>query len=110
MARNYGELLAHANIACLEKLNENSHKPGFDTISLGETFNGLQEEVIELKNEILSSYNPDTIRREAADVANYAAMIILFCDRWKESIGKIKDKPLGPAKQTGNTHGGGYGD
>jgi NTP pyrophosphatase (non-canonical NTP hydrolase) len=89
MARNNAELLVHANIAMMEKLNENKHKPSWDNISLRELLKRLRQECAEL-DEAVDTGKPDDIRREAADVANFAAMIILFCDKWKERADLVK--------------------
>ncbi len=79
MKRNYGELLVHANTAMLEKLNENEHKPSWEEYNLNELILLLKEEYEELDYSLLFGTLADT-RREAADVANYAAMIIHKCD------------------------------
>lgn len=107
--RNKGRLLSHANIAMLEKLNENDHKPDWEKESLRDHMDGVQEETKELNEEVLNSNDPYKIRREAADVCNRSAMIILFCDDWIARIEKNKSKS-GFAQQTGNRFGGGYGD
>ena len=79
MTRNYGELIAHANIAMLEKLNENGHKPSWEGYSFFDLLAWLEEEVTELHSAIITS-TVEEIRREASDVMNYAAMIISKCD------------------------------
>lgn len=53
-------------------LRENDHKPGWQSDTLEELLERLEEEVDELKSGRLS--NEDVIR-EAADVANFAMMI-----------------------------------
>jgi len=82
--RNYEELIQSANKAMMEKLLENEHKPSWKDINLKDLFSFLFFEMEELNTEVF--YNSDVpgraarIRREAADVANYAAMIIELCD------------------------------
>jgi len=108
MNRNYGELIAHANIAMLEKLNENSHKPDWNKLCLRELLEGVSEENRELQAEYPKG-KIENIRREAADVANFAAMIINFCDKLIKEKEQMTGKS-GFAQQTGNKYGGGYGD
>lgn len=83
--RNYDELLTSATTAMLEKLRENEHKPAFDEVSFKDAFKGLCNEKMELAEELYSNRSLEQIRREAADVANYAAMIILKCDKMIEA-------------------------
>lgn len=79
--RNYNGLIASANNAMLEKLKENEHKTGFDEMTIKHALLRIGEETMELSQEIYSQGSPENIRREAADVANFAAMIIYQCDR-----------------------------
>jgi hypothetical protein len=80
--RDYNALLSAGNIAQIEKLKENDHKESFDNIPLWEAYYLLRDEIEELDFEI-DNKNKDysKIRHEAADVANFAHMIILKCDR-----------------------------
>jgi len=107
MNRNYGELIAHANIAMLEKLNENSHKPDWNKLCLSELLEGISEENRELQAEYPKG-SIENIRREAADVANFAAMIINFCDKLLKEREQMKGKS--GFATSGNKFGGGYGD
>lgn len=91
--RNYDELLKSANIAMLEKLKENEHKNGFEDIDIEFAINRITEETDELDIEFngiamykawkgkMHKTNYHKVRREAADVANFAAMIIYKCDQ-----------------------------
>jgi len=96
MKRNYEELIQSANKAMMEKLLENEHKPGFDDIRFHSTYRDICIEVSELSEEVgaygrfrkRESQNIaehidllKKMRREAADVSNHSAMIILECDR-----------------------------
>lgn len=76
--RDYDALLAAGNRAQLEKLREKEHKGPFDGafIELGSL---LYIEALELL-EAIRENKPTEIRREAADVANYAHMIIQAVD------------------------------
>lgn len=93
--RNYDELLTAGNKAQLEKLKDNEHKEGFNNIDLYYANERLSEEVEELEKELYNiailegttqyfckkKLNYKKIRHEAADVANFAHMIILACDK-----------------------------
>jgi NTP pyrophosphatase (non-canonical NTP hydrolase) len=85
--RNYDELLNSGIKAQKEKLEANSHKRGFDKLSIEYAFGRLQDEFLELFEEMYEKKqrNLSNIRKEAADVANFAHMIILACDK---GIGK----------------------
>ena len=82
MKRNYRKLLRAGNRAQLEKLKENSHKDGFDNIDIDYAINRIQTELNELKYA-RRFYKNNDVRREAADVANFAHMIILSVDNEK---------------------------
>lgn len=83
---NYKELLTHGNEAQLEKLKENKSKCGFDNVKIYYAAQRIYQEynelITEVNNQMLSEKDRlNRIRREAADVANYAHMIILKCDK-----------------------------
>lgn len=75
--RDYEELLKAGNKAQLEKLKENKHKKGFDEISIPYAYGRMKEEM----SELFKARGTENIRLEAADVANFAHMIILKCDK-----------------------------
>ena len=93
--RDYTALLEAGNKAQREKLGQNWYKEGFDDIDIEYATNRIKDEFEELTNEIwIISYamgctnywhkeNKDykKIRHEAADIANFAHMIILACDK-----------------------------
>ena len=82
MKRDYKFLLQEGLKAQVEKLRENDHKCGFDVESINILFKKLQAEVYELQDELQVQpklYDLKAIRQEAADVANFAFMIILKC-------------------------------
>jgi len=81
--RDYKKLLESGNKAQLEKLKNNEHKSGFENLDIDYAFERLKEEVHELLVELqgVKERNPSDIRSEAADVANFAYMIILKCDQ-----------------------------
>ena len=89
MNRDYDALFKAGNKAQREKLEQNGHKEGFEDIILEYTYRRIVQEVIELEKAI---YQPDkvvcygeydlkNVRHEAADIANFAHMIILACDK-----------------------------
>lgn len=108
--RDYGQLIHRTGAAMLEKLTENDHKPSWKLMSLREMYEGLQAEYKELEQEFSGPWDIQKIRREAIDVVNFAAMIIDFCDDYEERKSHIRNMKPGFALNTGNTHGGGYGD
>lgn len=92
--RDYDKLLEAGNKAQLEKLEENNHKRGFDEIDLDYAYGRIEDELLELKKELYDlyygefpckilkdQYNCVDVRKEAADIANFAHMIILKCDQ-----------------------------
>lgn len=81
--RNIDKLLQSGIAAQTEKLLENSEKRGFDNIDIDYGFKRLQDEYLELFDELyyVKKRDPHKIRREAADVANFAHMIIFACDK-----------------------------
>jgi len=101
MLRDYVELIGSANKAMLEKLKENEHKAGFNDITLDYAIHRTKDELIELNIEFENFKDTDfdyrnnksdsnkqamitslkKTRREAADIANFSAMIILKCDK-----------------------------
>lgn len=91
MNRDYTKLLKAGNAAQLEKLKENEHKTGFEDINIYYAYNRLKNELQELSIEMYymprkvwalrENINYPAIRHEAADIANFAHMIILQCDK-----------------------------
>jgi len=84
MKRDYQKLLQSANTAMLEKLKKNDHKSGFDNIDFIYALDRTFKEWLELRDAMMKGlYKKEIIsevRAEAADVANFAAMIIYRCD------------------------------
>lgn len=100
--RDYDELLERGNAAQLEKLRENEHKEGWGNIGISGLYRFMMYEIDELSEEVIdfrvnwssipNGDRPDPatksllinglerIRREAADVANFAYFIISKCD------------------------------
>lgn len=94
--RDNATLIKHGNKAQVEKLElpENAIKDDFDKPSIGELHNLLLGEIVELDDEIMEDCHSSVgipgikknldygkIRKEAADVANFAHMIIYKCDQ-----------------------------
>jgi len=83
--RDTQALLDAGNRAQLERLNDpKNHKKGDFETRIGFLFNLLYGEMVELRTEVVDNCLTETtsrIREEAADVANYAHMIIASCDK-----------------------------
>jgi NTP pyrophosphatase (non-canonical NTP hydrolase) len=83
--RDYKALLEAGNKAQLEKLKQNEHKKDFESVTFEYAYNRLVEEMIELKEAFsvqeVNNEGFKNIRQEAADVANFAHMIIYRCDQ-----------------------------
>lgn len=89
MSRDYKALLEAGNKAQMEKLEQNGHKEGFDDSDIFQLESDMVNEVSELEDEIYDEFtcietdllDYAKIRHEAADIANFAHMIILACDK-----------------------------
>lgn len=67
----------------VQKLHENEHKGYWDKLTLLELLYLLSNEIDELTDAIL--YEPlEAIKREAADVGNFAMMIYTNADRMQK--------------------------
>ena len=76
------KLIQAGNKAQLEKLHEHGHKNGFDNIDIDYAQSRIWDEWSELVVESsLKNRDHKKIRHEAADIANFAHMIILQCDK-----------------------------
>ncbi len=82
MKRDYDKLLESGNKAQLEKLLLNEHKRGFENINLDYAINRIYQEIEELHEaHLFNDVDFSSIRKEAADIANFAHMIIFKCDQ-----------------------------
>lgn len=82
MERNYEKLLESGNKAQLEKLLLNEHKKGFEDIDLDYAMNRIYQEIEELHEaHLFNDKDFSAIKKEAADIANFAHMIIYKCDQ-----------------------------
>ena len=84
--RHYTELLNVGMVRQLKKLKQNEDKPGFDNINFKWAYKRIKDETIELHTELFGvpgSAEPDydAVADEAADIMNFAAMIIMECER-----------------------------
>ena len=80
--RDYEELQRAGQAARLEKLLENTHKPGFDHVTVAYALQRCKQELDELVLEVhVNGADPEKIRREFADLGNFADMDVLACDR-----------------------------
>ncbi len=78
--RDYKALLEAGFYAQIEKLQENDHKGDWDSTDIGNVVSLLRDEVEELTQAVADKSYRDA-RREAADVANFAHMIIFVCNK-----------------------------
>ncbi len=78
--KEYKNLIADGNKAQLERLKANSHKKGFDDIEIEYALDSIRKKTEELQ-VALSCYNSEVMRDKAADIANFAHMVILKCDK-----------------------------
>ena len=82
MHRDVLSLLEAGNKAQLEKLKENDHKKGFDSLDLPYIFKRITDEKNELCNELVNEpIDYKATRKEFADIANFCHMGILECDK-----------------------------
>ena len=92
MLRDYEKLLKAGNKAQLEKLKEKENiKGGWDDIDLEYAAGRIEGELEELYMALdcEDEYFLEEIRREAADIANFAHMIILRCDKFIKAEKKM---------------------
>lgn len=100
--RDYFELLKAGVDAQFEKLKEKEgqDKKSWHEMVLVEFINRLKDEMVELEEEFVSTDHSNidwykAIRREGADIANFAHMLILHCDKkikqW-DGVKKIQAK------------------
>lgn len=76
-----------------EKLDENSHKGnGWLDCSQQHLLTRIRQETKELKEAIESGADPETVEREAADVANFCFMI---ADNYRDRYQRKEDKSDG---------------
>ena len=64
-----------------KKLDDNSHKTGWDQCSDAYLLNRLRQETGELARAVARKDDPKAIIREAADVANFAYFIADNCSQ-----------------------------
>lgn len=82
--RDYEGLLRAGNQAQLEKLKENSYKKNWDDMNGWYAIGRMNEEIRELA-EAYARRDYREARREAADVANFAHMVVVLCDKMTEA-------------------------
>ena len=80
--RDIDALFKAGNQAQREKLEENGHKNDFDDLDTFESYYLMMKETKELQLEIYRrEIDYKAIRHEAADIANFAHMIIMAADK-----------------------------
>lgn len=68
----------------LEKLRKNCRKPHWSHAPMGYLTKRIHDEARELSRAVRSGASPDEVAREAADVANFAAMVAVEYRRRRE--------------------------
>jgi hypothetical protein len=85
MIRDYDGLIKAGVKAQIEKLNLNKHKKSFDKVTLSYAYRRLKDEMEELRIALasrpISNKRYEDIRKEFADIANFAHMGIYHCDQ-----------------------------
>ena len=79
MKSKYQNLFDAGNAAQLEKMLEHDYKKGWDNLDPWFSYGAIDHNLFELKNAL---HRKDFIktRDKAANIANFAHMIILICD------------------------------
>ena len=88
----YNELFEHGNKAQLEQMVKNEHyKSGWDDFGLGAGFKGIRKNAIKIEDQLYTlftrqgrkkdSIDFESVRKRAANIANFAHMMILDCDK-----------------------------
>jgi hypothetical protein len=90
--RQEGELVQWFGTLMLEKLRQNSHKPHWSEINIYDLMEGLRGEVRELESD-LNGGNWKGALYEAADVANFAAMIAASARQSLRAAGEAVEEP-----------------
>lgn len=94
----FNKLLKLGKEAQLQKLIENDHKQGFEDMPIHDAFILINEKMHIISKEIYERYdewigqvipedqlNLDIIQSKLADIANFAHMGILTCNKLKEN-------------------------
>lgn len=92
--RDIKNLIKVCSDAMSEKLLENSHKENWDNITFENLIRLADNEIIEFKQSFFifknnlreKKYSLNEMRREAADVVNFFAMIIEKCEKEKNEL------------------------
>lgn len=93
----FNKLLNMGRSAQLEKLIENDHKEGYDSMNIHDSFTLINEKMHIISKEIFERHdkwaetripeeqlNYDILASKFADIMNYANMAILTCNKLKE--------------------------
>lgn len=89
--RNYKELFQAGNKAQLEQMEKHEYKRGWKNFLLHSSFQGIRKSAIHIESALYKSFTHQEIiieptdlkmiRKKAANIANFAHMIILKCDK-----------------------------
>ncbi len=58
------------------ELEDNSHKSGWEELSVRQCLKRAEQEMTELRRAVVGGASFETIRAEAADVGNFLAMLV----------------------------------
>ena len=79
--RDYKKLFEAGNVAQLEKLHENEHKPEWNDMTFDELRRLIMEEYEETEQEMIKrEVDYKLLRHECADLANACHFMIQKCD------------------------------
>ena len=91
MVEDYKKLFESGNKAQLEQMNKHKHYTGWDNFGLGAGFNGIRKNAIKIEEQLYTlftrqgrkkdSIDYEKVRERAANIANFAHMMILDCDK-----------------------------
>ena len=100
--RDIDKLLAGANSAMREKLEENSHKGDWSEVPIRKLIHFSDIETAEIKMALYlygGAFHPNEkirclgeLRREVADRMNFDAMLIARCDKMIEELENVSEQ------------------
>lgn len=87
----YDKMFEDGNKAQLEQMIKHEHYTGWDNLGLEAGFKGIRENAICIEDQLYTlftrqernrdSIDYEAVRKRAANIANFAYMMILDCDR-----------------------------
>lgn len=87
----YDEMFEAGNKAQLEQMIKHKHYTGWDNFGIGAGFEGIRKNAIKIESQLYTlftrqgkkkvSVDYESVRKRAANIANFAHMMILDCDK-----------------------------